>query len=340
MYRHAFLIRENKRSKPNDTGTDVDHVLCAESDTERDDWVRVLAAWGTGHYIQPDEANNQTPNAAPSQVVQPDVSASATAPAAQSAPRRPSSQSRKLSKEDIAKGTAQPLPSVSPSEPQLNKLYTGVHQPYSLQKATHRREDSAGRASVDSNTSQQADLEPMLHQRIAKKREHIHEMPSSSSLPANLDSYTPPQQHRPNSQQSHHADSALSSQASQRPVSPSKASSSKISGPMNGQLIGTANFKPSRADRQNKVKSSFWNFARSGPSPITFTGVPANLISPDKHPAVVAAQAKPVFGVPLEEAVQRARVKDGFELPAVVFRCVEYLQAKSAVSEEGLYRLS
>lgn len=51
-------------------------------------------------------------------------------------------------------------------------------------------------------------------------------------------------------------------------------------------------------------------------------------------------QRQPVFGVPLEEAVNRCRVRDGFELPAVVYRCVEYLQAKEAVKEEGLYRLS
>lgn len=54
----------------------------------------------------------------------------------------------------------------------------------------------------------------------------------------------------------------------------------------------------------------------------------------------MAVQRQPVFGVPLEEAVNRCRVREGFELPAVVFRCVEYLQAKEAVKEEGLYRLS
>lgn len=54
----------------------------------------------------------------------------------------------------------------------------------------------------------------------------------------------------------------------------------------------------------------------------------------------MVAQTKPVFGVPLADAVARAQVREGFELPAVVFRCVEYLQAKSAVNEEGLYRLS
>lgn len=50
--------------------------------------------------------------------------------------------------------------------------------------------------------------------------------------------------------------------------------------------------------------------------------------------------AKQVFGVSLEEAVRISRVSEGYELPAVVYRCIEYLDAMDAVLEEGLYRLS
>lgn len=35
-----------------------------------------------------------------------------------------------------------------------------------------------------------------------------------------------------------------------------------------------------------------------------------------------------------------SRVVEGYELPSVVYRCIEYLDAKNAVMEEGLYRLS
>ncbi|KAJ3047286.1 hypothetical protein HK097_011681, partial [Rhizophlyctis rosea] len=49
---------------------------------------------------------------------------------------------------------------------------------------------------------------------------------------------------------------------------------------------------------------------------------------------------KKVFGVPLEVAVGLSRVKEGYELPAVVYRCIEYLDAKKAAEEEGIYRLS
>ncbi|KAI9303136.1 hypothetical protein BJ944DRAFT_183857 [Cunninghamella echinulata] len=48
----------------------------------------------------------------------------------------------------------------------------------------------------------------------------------------------------------------------------------------------------------------------------------------------------PVFGVPLEEAVRISKIAEGYELPAVVYRCIEFLEAKEAYFEEGIYRLS
>lgn len=47
-----------------------------------------------------------------------------------------------------------------------------------------------------------------------------------------------------------------------------------------------------------------------------------------------------MFGVPLEQAVNVCRIKDDLALPAVVYRCIEYLDAKKANEEEGIYRLS
>lgn len=47
-----------------------------------------------------------------------------------------------------------------------------------------------------------------------------------------------------------------------------------------------------------------------------------------------------VFGVPLEAAIRVSRVSDKYELPAIVYRCIEYLEEKNAAYEEGIYRLS
>eukprot|EP00833_Pecoramyces_ruminatium_P016466 jgi/Orpsp1_1/1190498/evm.model.d7180000079401.1 len=49
---------------------------------------------------------------------------------------------------------------------------------------------------------------------------------------------------------------------------------------------------------------------------------------------------KKVFGVPLEVAVKNSKIKDDYELPAIVYRSIEYLDAKGAYEEEGIYRLS
>ena len=44
-----------------------------------------------------------------------------------------------------------------------------------------------------------------------------------------------------------------------------------------------------------------------------------------------------VFGVPLEESLDVAHIAG---LPAIVFRCIQYLEKKKADQEEGIYRLS
>jgi RalA-binding protein 1 len=44
-----------------------------------------------------------------------------------------------------------------------------------------------------------------------------------------------------------------------------------------------------------------------------------------------------VFGMPLEESLEVAQIAS---LPAVIFRCIQYLEAKKADHEEGIYRLS
>lgn len=47
-----------------------------------------------------------------------------------------------------------------------------------------------------------------------------------------------------------------------------------------------------------------------------------------------------IFGIPLENAVNVSRVCEQYDLPAIVHRCIEYLEARDALTEEGIYRLS
>ncbi|KAH9897494.1 RhoGAP domain-containing protein [Xylariomycetidae sp. FL2044] len=55
QYRHAFLVLEPKKK---DSSSHVKHVLCAESDTERDQWVEALLRWID--YRDPEEADSQS----------------------------------------------------------------------------------------------------------------------------------------------------------------------------------------------------------------------------------------------------------------------------------------
>ncbi|KAJ3131163.1 hypothetical protein HK100_006709 [Physocladia obscura] len=53
-----------------------------------------------------------------------------------------------------------------------------------------------------------------------------------------------------------------------------------------------------------------------------------------------ADTARLVFGAPLEQALSISRISNDIELPAVVYRCIEYLDCNKAAQEEGIYRLS
>lgn len=44
-----------------------------------------------------------------------------------------------------------------------------------------------------------------------------------------------------------------------------------------------------------------------------------------------------MFGVTLEDSLDVVQIAN---LPAIVFRCIQYLEAKGAEQEEGIYRLS
>jgi hypothetical protein len=55
----------------------------------------------------------------------------------------------------------------------------------------------------------------------------------------------------------------------------------------------------------------------------------------EKAAQLVANRA--VFGVPLEESLDVIQIAS---LPAVVFRCIQYLEATRADQEEGIYRMS
>lgn len=135
-----------------------------------------------------------------------------------------------------------------------------------------------------------------------------------------------------------------------RPGSPSDMNKKKISGPTNAQPIG-ANFKGPPAgggnaegqspvsERDRKAKSRAFNFLpgfqRGGERPPQPQS--NNLLATGSRAVDPSMLARAVFNVPLEYALAIAQIAT---LPAIVFRCIEYLEAKHAEEEEGIYRLS
>lgn len=246
--------------------------------------------------------------------------------------------SRKGSREiEITRGAAQPISQLS-HDANNQKLFGGPSYNDATPKPPgsdnprdikHRREMSAGQSSTASGPDDNSSVH-----RVLRRNQHGSDLPGSTSMPANLDQMsnsdsqssmgqTQSTSHKfagKNSLASGHNDSG--SESGGRPRSPDKRM--KISGPSGGMPIGS-DFKRSKEDRRNKVKSSFWDFAgrRIG----------------DRRDAN-ATPARPVFGVPIQEAVEIARVKEDSDLPAVVFRCVQYLSSVKAEKEEGIYRMS
>lgn len=111
-----------------------------------------------------------------------------------------------------------------------------------------------------------------------------------------------------------------------------------ISRPTNGTVIQDLEAWGNKAKTSTKEKKrSIWGFRSRSSFDL------ANHASGDTsgHNAERTGPVRPVFGIPLAEAVQDCGLP-GIDagLPAVVYRCIEYLHAKEAALEEGIFRLS
>ena len=139
--------------------------------------------------------------------------------------------------------------------------------------------------------------------------------------------------------------SAQSSVHSTSPLVERSAPSKLISGPTNGTVISDLSAWGNQPDKHKDHKSekeqkeakalkkrSIWGFRGRSSSDLTNE----QKLESNKMPS-----GRMVFGVSLEEAISVSRPFGvTAPLPAVVYRCIEYLDAKNAVNEEGIFRLS
>lgn len=319
-YRHAFLILEAKRPG---IGGPTKHVLCAESDEERDGWVQILVRHVNGQYV------SQVGSEAAA-FARPEMPRSETSSTVASDVSRPPN-SRQASRDDvkIVRASAQPIRAMS-QDSNNAKLFSGVNP-----SVINSREEAMARTASPPAPVEQEIGRPMP----AFAESPISGPPSaswmgqddkSSVLSADSGGSMPMRNNR---------QSVAPPRRDIAQLEPSRGSPDRmplprqsISNPTGGVVIPHgAKFggkdqllsDPSSRDRDRERKARsmrIWGFGKSS------TG-----------PAAAAEPARHVFGVPLEEALDVATIED---VPAIVYRCISYLQTKNAHKEEGIFRLS
>ncbi|KAI9315454.1 hypothetical protein BX666DRAFT_2028366 [Dichotomocladium elegans] len=325
-YRHAFLINEKKRPG---SSTVSRHILCAESDQERDEWVDAIL-----HNIQ-----------------------SAEEELVKTSRRNKKEKGRKASKSEscadsrsstnvgiaVSSGGSTivgPTPSISMDSTNSTHFPPGVGMEY-------------GRSSLDHHLSQQSP--------------HVHPLAPHISRRTSMDNFskesdqppTPPRDPSPVAE-----DSLLAHEEPNERKLKGRANRMTFWGKMFNSNAGDSYNHSSSNSTSNMNNTSRVTIASSGLRGLLSrtssdtvecqsahprgrsNSISSHQQQPQQKPSesLVAtpemAGPKRVFGVTLEEAVRISRVVEGYELPSVVYRCIEYLDAKSAVTEEGLYRLS
>jgi RalA-binding protein 1 len=122
-----------------------------------------------------------------------------------------------------------------------------------------------------------------------------------------------------------------------------------ISGPSNGAPIRDVEFWGNKSSTgqttiKDKKRSIFGFRGRGGSSDLAPVQVNNN-----NHSSQSLGQSefrapppnRSIFGIPLQEAVEYSKpIGVQAPLPAVIYRCLEYLHEKKAINEEGIFRLS
>ncbi|PMD39720.1 hypothetical protein L207DRAFT_529666 [Hyaloscypha variabilis F] len=268
QYRHAFLILEPKRK---DSSSLVRHVLCAESDEERDQWVEALL-----QYV--DYKDEEDEEVAPQQIKPHD--------------RQDSNGSLHVNGMNAKK-----------------KMYAGGGRSQTMPDLA----DGLRGVSYENTKQGNIPVSARKNSGTPSPPTHGHERDPLAQLPQSQ-------------------------------------SMKNISAPKNAQVIqdstmwGNKNafLAPAQVDERIKQKKrSFFGFGSKPRASLDSPEVNDSTTSLSQMAFDQHGPIRPAFGAPLGEAVRFNHPVDvNVELPAVVYRCIEYLDAKNAAGEEGIFRLS
>ncbi|KAG0271083.1 hypothetical protein BGZ95_001180 [Linnemannia exigua] len=324
-YRHAFLILEPKKgqtvveAKKNPSNV-IRHVLCAETDLERDGWVEALLV-----HVGKENADN--------------------------AEASPVNERGGRKFPEIQKVSATPIKELQSGKGNDKLLMT--------QEAYERQQRSLQSPTIQGTNP---DERPSGELSLTEGQPPPNSKSAQPSLPRNPSSQSLPQDEAgnkmsPESQSTSPfmatGDPAEKKQKSRMTFWPKKSTREEtpVPVPAAGSSSGVQNANGSPAAPGTQDSSRIRNFLGKGSSSNSggntsngslnggvSSAPPGLTISSGSYPSL--APVRQVFGVPLEQALEQGIVQPGYMLPAVVYRCIEYLNAHKAKSEEGIYRLS
>lgn len=257
LYRHAFIIQEPKRK---DSTSFVDHVLCAESDAERDAWVDALLFHVNAN-----------------------------------------------------------------SRPPLSQTESGSQRTMAPSKKNSLKKEALSADSPDSETFESLQAVPYENTQAA-----LAPLVQITPDPHPTESPSP------------------TTSGSQPSIRAPSAQSKPISGPQNGAKIsdvgawGNKPMAPPLSFPKEQKKRSIWGFRDKMAAEVGAShSNDSNLSWTQQQYQEQITNVKAAFGATLAEAVEYCGPR-GIDacLPAVVYRCLEYLEMKDAASEEGIFRMS
>ncbi|KAJ5084327.1 hypothetical protein NUU61_008906 [Penicillium alfredii] len=274
QYRHAFLILEPKKK---DSSALVRHVLCAESDDERDAWVDALM-----EYVE-----------------------------------NPSSENEGRSNTSAKTQTQSQIKQPPPAAATKSKLFASNGSRRAGRGVESPDQDAGGFVQGFSFDDAVAAEPPILGS-------SLEQAPRSPRIPAAL--------------------STDLRDMNQSAVDPPLQSPKIISAPTNGAVIQDVEAWGNKAATSTKEKKrSIWGFRTRSSFDLASQAQASNdvAVANQNIQAERKDPVRAVFGIPLTDAVRFCAPQNvDAELPAVAYRCIEYLHAKGAASEEGIFRLS
>ncbi|KAK9345258.1 hypothetical protein V1522DRAFT_407850 [Lipomyces starkeyi] len=331
VYRHSFQILERKRQ---DSLAVARHVLCAENDDERDDWVDALREFIEPQAMKSSDAQSIFSTVGPGA----DVSSSSSA-----ASFVVTSPKKKL---PVGLSLASPISRTKRMEHEKTDVESTIG---------YGEYEQSNKSSVSLNEQSPSPPGSAVQSASAPLSAHFYKLLSP----------TFPQSHEGSYNEDRELEKDLKKQKKRSFFSLKKDSATDHSpSPTPMQLADQVklqqqqqldNRKFLQLDFDSFQKSPMYEYRTSISQPFASDEpinpvLPPNIDDDDKYKGeIVRGGIKNInstivvgiFGITLAQAIEISYIAKGeVKLPSVVYRCIEYLDAKDAAKEEGIFRLS